>query len=359
MTGTRAPGRAVVATGAALVLLAVTGCATASLPGAAGLVAGAGRRLAALQSCAVVHQPRGTSTELGPAAVPGGPVLLRHDGVPWRAIRPLEGSDARPWSPAAPLPARDPSAAGVLVVYTPHPDDETLSMGVLVAAAVRRHEQVVVVALTDGTTTRADAVDGEVLTHAEVGASRDSELLRAMAAYGVPASDVVFAHLDAPDSDCGALVTVSEARAVMRTVATQYPDATNVTMSWTAERNQDHLDAGIALRELVEQHVVRRALWAISRMWWTVPSPSAAWVTATDPRDIAAVRRAAAAYGIWDPRLGEYAIGLRSVTVQFRALALDPRDRVHGADGPVLRAYAVPAPLTAPGRGWPQLVHRA
>jgi len=295
--------------------------------------------------------------------VAGGVVLLDtpdHD----QAKGPVAGSASRRWSPAGPLPGTEAGSRHVDVFYTPHPDDETLSMGALVAAAVQRGDRVVLVALTDGRTTGAVRdVDqqlaggapaaraaGNGLSPDQVAAARVGELRRAARDLGLAPGDVFLAHLDAPDSDGGTVVTVSEADQVMRAFAVQFPAATHVTMSYCAERQQDHLDAGFALRDLLRAGVVTSARWVTSRLWWSLPAPASSW-TLPDPQAAARVRRAATEYRLWDPAHGEYALGYFSVRWQFAALDRDPRDRVHD-DGPVVPGFGAGGSRAgAPGLG--------
>jgi len=300
--------------------------------------------------------------EAGPSAghlrtLPGGIVLLQtpSEGFDDHATRPVQGSPTWTWTPAEPLPA--PAAAGrhVDVFYTPHPDDETLSMGVLIAAAVRHGDRVIVVSLTDGRTTGAiRAINARLtsehpagtardLTIDQVAASRQGELRRATTDLGVAAQDVVLAHLDAASSDDGAIVTVAEAEQVIRAFADRYPAATHVTMSDTAEHQQDHLDAGAALRRLSDAGVVTSAQWTVSRLWWQLPSPPWTWALPT-AQDRDAVRHAGLEYQTWNPADDDYAVGFYSVRWQFTALGQDVRDRVH-TTGPL-----TPGVTSTPGR---------
>lgn len=270
-----------------------------------------------------------------------GTILLRTppEGADAAARTPVEGTGSWAWTVPSTLPPVEPGGRHVDVFYTPHPDDETLSMGVLIAAAVHRGDRVLVVGLTDGRTTGAirevqarldhDHVGGRKarkLTEDDVAAARDGELRRATTDLGVAPQDVVLAHLDTPDSDDGAIVTVAEAEAVMRVFAARYPDATHVTMSDVAEHQQDHLDAGVALHRLLDDGTLRSAAWAVSRLWWRAPGSAWRWAVPTaDERD--AVRHAAREYLTWDPANGAYAMGFFSVRWQFAALERDVRDR--------------------------------
>lgn len=280
---------------------------------------------------------------------PHGVVLL--GSVPSsRPVRPDPGNPDTRWV-GAPLPAPEPAGGRhVDIFYSPHPDDETLSAGVLLASDVRRGDRVIVVALTDGGDTRARvAINARLaalgattrmpgataLTAADVGRARLAELRRATRQLGVQPSDVYAAHLDAPRSDCGSIVSVHEADQVERAFAARFPGATHITMSYDAERQQDHLAAGVALRHLLRAHVVTSAQWVVSRLWWTLPCPQWRWVTPDSPTVRLSVLRAASEYERWDPARQQYAVGLYSVREQFLALQRDQRDRLHGA-GPDL-----------------------
>ncbi|MDQ1290050.1 MAG: hypothetical protein QG622_3616 [Actinomycetota bacterium] len=257
------------------------------------------------------------------------------------APAPVVGSASWLWRPATPLPEPEVRGRPTDIFYTPHPDDETLSMGVLIAAATQRGDRVIVVGLSDGRTTGAmRSVDDRlarpgpwtthVLTQDGIAAARVGELRRAVADLGVMPENVFLAHLDAPGTDGGSTVTVAEAQQVMRAFAERFPGATHLTMSFVAERQLDHLDSGVALKNLRDAGVVRSARWAVSRLWWTAASPAWSWVR---PGTVALqrVRRALREYRVWNPELGEYAIGFTSVRSQFLAQAQDTRDRVHGA----------------------------
>ena len=101
-------------------------------------------------------------------------------------------------------------------------------------------------------------------------------------------------------------------------------------MSWTAERHPDHLGAGLALHAAARDGTVRRAVFAVSRLWWSLPSPPTSEVLPVDGSARRRVLQAADAYDRWDPADHRLAIGWTSVRSQFTALLADPRDRVHG-----------------------------
>jgi LmbE family N-acetylglucosaminyl deacetylase len=250
-----------------------------------------------------------------------------------RQPEPSAPTDAA-WTPATPLPAAESSRRHIDVVLSPHPDDETLSLGVWTANAVARGDRVIVVALTDGRTTGArkpiELRLGHALTQSDIAVARIAEMRAAVADLGVAASDLYLAHLDDPAGPGRAWVTEPEAAAVIKAFAERFPGATFATMSWVAERQLDHLSAGRALWSAVRDGTVHDGLFAVSRLWWSLPCPA---VTQVLPGSAEVRRRllaAAAAYDRWDPAESRYAVGWTSVHPQFVALLADPHDRVHG-----------------------------
>jgi LmbE family N-acetylglucosaminyl deacetylase len=258
---------------------------------------------------------------------------------------PVMGNPRWVWHPG-PLPPLTTDGRPILIVLSPHPDDETLSLGVVIANAEQRGERVIVVAMTDGASSRAflriaprwDRWERSLsrrprgtatFTRADLAGARIVEMRAAVAALGVSPADFYQAHLDAASSDDGARTTVAEAEQVIRTFAARFPDATFATMSYLAERQPDHLDDGTALHLLVRAGVVRHALWAVSRLWWHLPAPGATWVVPSDPQVLARVLAAARAYGGWAPAADRLGVGWTSVRSQFLALLADPRDKVH------------------------------
>ncbi|HEY6797456.1 MAG TPA: PIG-L family deacetylase, partial [Kineosporiaceae bacterium] len=259
-----------------------------------------------------------------------------------RRPRPLPGRlphlpapDSTPaWAPqdALPTPAHD--GRQVDIVLSPHPDDETLSLGVWTADAAVRGDRVIVVCLTDGRTTGALATIARRLrrpvTRDEIAAARIRELHAATARLGVRPDDVYLAHLDRDDGPGGTRLTELEALAVIKAFAARFPDATFATMSWAAERHPDHLGAAFALQEAVARGIARHGVFAVSRLWWALPSPPVTIVLPLNAAVRHQVTAAANAYGLWNPADHRLAVGWTSVHQQFVDLLADPRDRVHG-----------------------------
>ncbi|MDQ1286783.1 MAG: hypothetical protein QG622_348 [Actinomycetota bacterium] len=245
------------------------------------------------------------------------------------------------WAPPAPLPSASADSRRVTVVLTPHPDDETLSLGAWTANAVAQGQRVIIVAVTDGRGTGAikslSTKLGRGVTRNEIADARIRELISASIALGIDPGDIYLAHCDAERSAGGARITPPEATAIVETFAERFPLATFATMSWVAERHTDHLVVGQALRDASETGVVKKSVFAISRLWWKLPSPK----PVTDVRATSATARrrvlaAAASYQVWNPARKRYSVGWLSVRHQFTSLIADPRSRVHQGPKPTL-----------------------
>ena len=127
-------------------------------------------------------------------------------------------------SPARAEPVARPANREV-VFYAPHPDDETLSMCVLIANHVRVGRKVHVVLLSDGRTSGAlAAVNARLaaehlpgLTLAQFGAARVREFRAACARLGVPAANVHHENLPG-------LLTVASTTPVFTAYHSQYSE---------------------------------------------------------------------------------------------------------------------------------------
>jgi LmbE family N-acetylglucosaminyl deacetylase len=279
----------------------------------------------------LLGQPPGVPVQLPMPSLGSSPPSTLPGSPPSAAA----AADTPPvWTPPAELPAPSTGSQRIDIVLSPHPDDETLSLGVWVANAVAQGDRVIVVCLTDGRSTGAITQVSQRLrrpvSRDEIAAARIRELRAATAQLGIGAGDVYLAGLDAEQGPGGTRVTEPEALAVIETFAGRFPAATFATMSWAAEQHPDHLGAGYALQEAAARGLVQHAVFAVSRLWWALPSPAASVVLPLNATVRRRVELAGRAYDVWDPADQRLAIGWTSVHQQFVALLADPRDRIHG-----------------------------
>lgn len=243
------------------------------------------------------------------------------------------------------------------IFYAPHADDETLSMGPAVVEAVASGAQVALVLLTDGSAETAvlaalngaapcawhgfrhdperEAYPGGALDAWHMAQARGAEFARACAAFGVePRLTRQLAH---PDGG----LTAEDARAAILELendASLPPPRHHHTMSHLFDDHTDHLNAGRALRELVELGVVSSATWYVKRaMWPRLPHDARIeLVTAMTAAAQTKIRNAVRAYMDYDPARARFGIGYHSVRERFDALLADFTVRRHGPDAAAL-----------------------
>jgi LmbE family N-acetylglucosaminyl deacetylase len=133
----------------------------------------------------------------------------------------------------APLPQWLPSRAPMLVV-APHPDDEILGVGGLIAAQRARDVDVSVVAVTDG-----ENAYPEVSDTAGLGRERCREQTEALLRVGVPEEKIV--RLCLPDSN----VTAHLPELIDRVSSLVTPQ-THLLAPWRGDFHPDHEACGIA-----------------------------------------------------------------------------------------------------------------
>jgi LmbE family N-acetylglucosaminyl deacetylase len=161
---------------------------------------------------------------------------------------------------------------GAFLVIAPHPDDESLGCGGLIAEACARGCPPVVAFLTDG----AGSHPGS-RTHgpAAVAALRREEAAAATRALGVPPARVL--HLDAPD---GAAPRTGEALAALAArLGTQAPGPFCATLcSWRHDPHGDH-EAAWRLASALPWRVLEYPVWGRLLPGETV-LPEAGWTGA-------------------------------------------------------------------------------
>jgi len=128
------------------------------------------------------------------------------------------------------LPAWEPPALPTVVI-APHPDDETLGAGGLIAAQIRRGVPVRVIAVTDGEAAFPDVTG--------LGELRRAEQEAALAQLGVPASDTI--RLRLADGN-----VASAENAVAESIEKLMDGPTVLAAPWVLDPHPDHEACGRA-----------------------------------------------------------------------------------------------------------------
>lgn len=160
---------------------------------------------------------------------------------------------------AAPVRVRDLIGYGALIV-APHPDDEVLGCGGLVASA-RRPDAIEVLVLTDGELS-PPAASGDP----ELPAMRRDESLRALDALGVSEQYVSFAGL--PDG--GLSDQAARLDRELYAAATRTP-ATDVFVPFRFDRHPDHQATHAAGERLARRAGVRLWEYFVYPFWRLLP----------------------------------------------------------------------------------------
>ncbi|MBZ5749083.1 PIG-L deacetylase family protein [Metabacillus rhizolycopersici] len=214
------------------------------------------------------------------------------------------------------------------IFYSPHADDEVLSLGPSILHHRERGDRVVVVLLSEGKASGAFHKVNEKLeekglptiTRDEFGASRVSEFKKSVEALGVKPDDVFVYQL--PDGD----IQKEDVKKIMKEMNERYPSATNHALSYL-DPHHDHAASGYALKELMEEEKNISGLFYIpvqehknidSEGSYKVPERYKEGFT-----------NSLNTYKIWNPDNGFYAIGNTSVLPYFNTAEVFMESRWH------------------------------
>jgi hypothetical protein len=265
-------------------------------------------------------------------------------------------SKSSPTKSAAPAEAPQPSQLNEavlnpnkkqIVFYSPHPDDELLSFGLIASEYIALGYELIYVLLTSGSNTVAiKLINGELqspgngtrfvykgkhnpivsgyapLTVSDVGKARVNEFKSAAGEMLVNANSVYCYDLLVNDE-----LQVDSAVAIMTEMAGIYPNAIHWSMS-TMDAHPHHRAAGEALRKTSLATNIKTA-YSISRTTWdqvkkqqtlkNLSVPATYFIKPSTDR-LQRVRNASLPYNAWNPIAGSYAIGYSSVPKQFEDL---------------------------------------
>ena len=133
------------------------------------------------------------------------------------------------------VPPSDVLAAGPLLVLAPHPDDESLGCGGLIAAAVEAGTPVFVLILTDGAGSHPNS---RAYPPARLRRLRRDEAAAAVAALGLPPGRLGF--LDLPDTAAPVAGPAFAAAVTAIASLAMRHDAATILSSWQFDPHCDH-----------------------------------------------------------------------------------------------------------------------
>ncbi|MGM7702982.1 PIG-L deacetylase family protein [Pseudalkalibacillus sp. Hm43] len=215
---------------------------------------------------------------------------------------------------------------GVAIFYSPHPDDETLSMGSTIVHYIKQGYDVHVVLLTEG---GGSAVKGKIneklqnekkapLTVEEFKKARVKEFKLAVSELGADEENVhIYGFTDGN-------LKIDNVNSVMANFDERYPKAQHFAFSYY-DPHPDHAATGKALRDLLQSGRVNEGMFFVPRY----VDVNVGEIAPFEFRYLKDVKPALDAYGIWNPENGFYSIGKISVTESFKLMEKDPKNKWH------------------------------
>lgn len=221
------------------------------------------------------------------------------------------------------------------IYFAPHQDDELLSMGVDVCASVLAGDDVHVVLCSDGSKSgvRRTLCNGKTcakhegkhtfeLSTPEFIQARDREFTDSCLALGVPRENI---HIHEKREVDGSFVTKNGEAIIRHYLEKLGKDALVCTISPSngAAQHRDHKALGKAADNLVMSGVISAARFFVEPYHYhqIAENPRAIPVLPeiqkASPKVAQRIRNAIAAYSLWNPTEGRYAVGYHSVTTEF------------------------------------------
>lgn len=157
------------------------------------------------------------------------------------------------------MPMTTPAAftgGAPIVVLSPHPDDESLGLGGLIAAARAEGSPVKIVVLTDGAASHPGSAG---TPPARLAALRKQEALEAAAILGVPPADLTY--LDLPDAAVPSSGQEFDAAVALVGSIVEEAGAPLLLVTWGHDPHCDH-EAADAMARAVRERRPALAVWS-------------------------------------------------------------------------------------------------
>ncbi|PFG04415.1 PIG-L family deacetylase [Bacillus sp. es.034] len=202
------------------------------------------------------------------------------------------------------------------VFYSPHADDETLSLGPSILRQIDKGNEVAVVLLSHGEASQSIKKVNEKLkdkdlpaiSKEEFGNSRVKEFKKSVEELGVNSENVYI--YDLPDGD----IEKEDVMKIMKEMNKRYPDARHHALSYN-DAHRDHAASGAALKELADDGTISSALFYLPVQEFENMEYDDAYPVPDSLKDN--YKKSLAAYRIWKPEEGLYSIGYTSVKPYF------------------------------------------
>lgn len=229
-----------------------------------------------------------------------------------------------------------------LIFYSPHQDDETLFAGVSIMNHLADGYDVHVVLVTDGKASGArnklngswycnwhnkyhspskeNYGDGTV-SETEFRNARDTEFRASLKELGVKDSNVHIASSRYADGT----LTVAEAKSVIQSYASQYPEARHMSMTYS-DVHPDHAACGTALLQLKDAGTIDDVRWIVKIEEQSFTPGVYEDIRSVDKTKLA---KAIAHYKTWNPTNKSYGVGYHSVPALFDILEKEKKSKYH------------------------------
>lgn len=223
--------------------------------------------------------------------------------------------------------AEEPIQHPVAVFYSPHQDDELLTMGHAITMYVENGYEVHVVLLTDGSSSGSiHAVNREMvknylqpLSTENFTYARNLEFVRSLTSLGVDRQNIHMSRLKDGNT------TVNQVEEIVLKYKTRYPNAEHMAFSYHDD-HIDHHNSGAALQTLYNNGIIDRPKFYIqNREHNIVNGEYEPYLSIYDQR----IKDAMVPYLDWNPLRRMYSIGTISVSYDFDLLKRDPRSKYH------------------------------